>query len=597
MRAFRCVSIMAVGLMLSGCAVLEPRISVGPEDTGYCMPVNAGQSGQGGSVSYSLFEGRCPPGFERRFGGYRGFTGTADNFHHAIALLRDRRLEMERRDTELTRLDAGARLLAFGAVGTVLGGLALSGTRDLVTIASLAAGGAVAGTASFAPRTLREVLQAGIRALSCVESKAFSARIAPQVTQEDAQPARQAERKLAQAVADPAFANRPALPADTQRALANADDVLAGLGRALAATRAGQASGPLIANAVYERTLAIVNGVNAELMRSTPTIEAVMALARGSAGLAVDGLGDTAQQLNNTISRAREAQGQAGIRATSGTPAAPATPNLLSLGGQPAPEDGAARAAREAREAAEALGLASSRLADAAGDAATAGAELLSKVSAARSAGVAQISACAFEVAEGSAGLAFSPAGVIELPRNGSATVVISGGRGPYRVTRTGAETPITAGEFTLGPLNITARNATVGASSTFVVQDLGNPTVPPGTITARVGAEGAPARVQGAAMPAQPGPRGTQPNPAPPARIVPNRPADDAEARELALILIAKGATPAEQDVIFDRMRRAMQAERIPDKNFLDIVRNPARQAERARLLAQYRTLLAGGT
>lgn len=594
MRTSRCVLLIVAGLTLSGCAVLEPRISVGPEDSGYCMPVDAGRRGQGRSLSYSLFERRCPPEFERRYGGYRSFMGTADHFHHAIALLRDRRLQMERRDTELARLDAGARLLAFGAVGTVLGGLALSGTRDLVTIASLAAGGAVAGTASFAPRTLREVLQAGIRSLSCVESKAFSARIAPQVTQEDARPAGQAERKLAEAIADPAFANPSALPADTQRALGNAEDVLAGLGRALAATRAGHASGPLIANAVYERTLAIVNGVNAELMRSTPTIEAVIALARGSAGLAVDGLGDTAQQLTNTISRAREAQGQAGIRAAAATPAAPGTQNLLTQGGQPAPEDGAARAAREA---AEALRLASSRLADAAGEAASAAAELLGKLNATRSANVVQISACAFEAADGSAGLAFSPAGVIELPRNGSATVVISGGRGPYRVTRTGAETPITAAEFTLGPLNIGARNAPVGTSSTFVVQDLGNPTVPAGTITARVGAEGATARVQTTPTPAQPAPRGTPPDPASPARVILSRPADDAEARELALILTAKGATPAEQDAIFARMRQAMQAERIPDQNFLDIVRNPARQPERARLLAQYRALLTGGT
>jgi hypothetical protein len=466
MRAFRGVSITAVGLVLSGCAVLEPRISVGPEDTGYCMPVNAGQPGQGSSVSYSIFEGRCPPGFARRYGGYRSFTGTADHFHHAIALLRDRRLEMERRDTELARLDAGARLLAFGAVGTVLGGLALSGTRDLVTIASLAAGGAVAGTTSFAPRTLREVLQAGVRALSCVESKAFSARIAPQVTQQQAAAAREAQAELARAIADSAFANRAALSDEMQTALTNANEIVVGLGRALAASRAGQASGPLIANAVYERTLAIVNQVNAELMRTTPTIEAVIALARGSAGLAVDGVSDTAGQLTAAISSARAVEGQALAGA-----AAPIT--MAANQADPALMVRAIEAGRNLSRAAE--------------KAANAGASLLTSLDASRSSGVAQISACGFELAEGSAGLSLSPAGTVEVASNGSKTVLVSGGRGPYRVTRTGAETRITTPEFSLGPVIITARGAAAGSSAAFLVQDLSNPTVPALTIAVQV--------------------------------------------------------------------------------------------------------------
>lgn len=78
---------------------------------------------------------------------------------------------------------------------------------------------------------------------------------------------------------------------------------------------------------------------------------------------------------------------------------------------------------------------------------------------------------------------------------------------------------------------------------------------------------------------------------------MTPERPvAEDQAARELRGILVPPGSTPAERSVIRARMLRAMAAAGIPGSDLTDLVANPGREAERGRLLAQYRALLAGG-
>ncbi|TCH99408.1 hypothetical protein EJV46_01655 [Roseococcus sp. SYP-B2431] len=80
------------------------------------------------------------------------------------------------------------------------------------------------------------------------------------------------------------------------------------------------------------------------------------------------------------------------------------------------------------------------------------------------------------------------------------------------------------------------------------------------------------------------------------PAPLPERPPAEDPAAKELRDILAPSGSTPAQRSVIRARMFRAMAAAGIPGGDLTDLVANPGREAERGRLLAQYRALLAGG-
>ncbi len=461
-----CAMLGAGAMLLGGCAVLEPRISGGPEDNGYCVPQHAG------AASATILPGDCPPGFRREYGAHGHRMGTADDFNQVIAFLRDRRAEMERRDAELARLDAAGRLLAFGGVGTAVGGLALRGTRDLVAISGIAAGGGYGASAAFAPRGMREVLQAGIRALACIDAKAFSARIRPQLRNGGSAQMTAAEQRLAATLAKPelAPAQRPAMPEPTRQALEQADRVLARLQAARAAATGGRASGPLIAVAVYQRTLEILGQVNTELMRATPSTDAVMALARGSAGLAVDGVADTARAYNAAVAQAVTVGGDINAQRASGQ----------ALTSDADKQSGAAQALGDVAAALQALPQPA--------------AEEISRLDAAGADGLAQIIACGFEHAEGTAALSFAPAGPIDIAASETQVVMVTGGRGPYRVTRLGADVKIAAPEFTTGPIAITSNGAAAGTASTFMVQDLGNGTAAAATLVVRVpGGDGAP--------------------------------------------------------------------------------------------------------
>ena len=236
----------------------------------------------------------------------------------------------------------------------------------------------------------------------------------------------------------------------------------------------------MIGNAVYERTLSVVNAVNREMTRTTPDLNAVLAIARGSAGLAVNGLADTTQGLSAAISGLRSVQPTAEVTAApvaspraeprAGEPNTPASTALVQPPGTISPE--------------EARTLDSLASQQAASDAAA----LLTALSQQNRAQVAltQISACAFEHAEGGGTLAFSPQNPITLAPGQPGVVNVSGGRGPYRVTGTGPQVASikVSAELTNGPIGITTTGAAEGQTASFLVEDVANRVVPPQTLT-----------------------------------------------------------------------------------------------------------------
>lgn len=476
--------------LLGGCAVVDPRIAAGPEEGGYCMPERAGPGARD-------HDRGCPPGFRRLYGGYRNRVGTADHFHHAIALLRDRRREMELRDRELAQLNAWSRIVTLGGLGTAVGATAFQGNGTLVAASVLTGAAGYAFGTAFATPGMRGVLLAGIEALNCTETKAFSARVDPLGTtlparvrgaappagalQSLAMAARAAAAEVRAAAGSPALASLPP-GSDAQQAVRNA---LAGAEQVEAAAntiRSGNVAGNLIANAVFERTLAIVGEVNRQMMQSTPDLNAILALARGAQGLAVNAVAD-AKQTNaggnaDLMTGAAQADtASRGIRA--GSPAAQAgeATAMAAASLNARPED-------SVDPLADALAVLS-RKARAAADA---GGRLLTALEETRNAAVARIAACSFEHQDGSADIALAPA-MLELRGNETTgTVVATGGRGPYRVTGTGAETPMRpATELSTGTIVIQRNRAGANTTATFLVEDFGQRTAKPATLTVKV--------------------------------------------------------------------------------------------------------------
>lgn len=479
MRRAAAVVPLAV-LALSGCAVFDPRLPAGPEESGYCTPFDAFPPIER-EREMPRVRG-CHPGFRRHYGAFRNRIGTADHVEQALALLRDRRFRMAERDRELAQIGAVGRVVTFGGLGTAAGAAAFGANRSLIVGGGLAGGAGYGLATGFATPGMRQVLAAGIDALNCVESKAFSARIqpleavaagadasgsAPSVKRRDAQGRASALTGAAKSAREAAVATQQtaarALASDDVRIRAAANTAMQAAQQLLAAVetvRSGRVMGARIAAAVYERTLDIVNATNRELENATPNPDAIVALARGSAGLAVDGTADARQAASGAV--------ETGVQAS--TTAVRASEAL---------EKAAAPSADEAAKELRAIASDTERMT-------TRAAHLLTQLNEQQASALAQISGCAFEDAEGSAPLTVSPAKAVEVATGQTATFVVSGGRGPYRVTRTGLGRRTTGNppEFSTGAVSVGAQALSTGETGTWLVEDFGNRAVAPVTLS-----------------------------------------------------------------------------------------------------------------
>lgn len=493
MRIGTTVAAAAAMGMLGGCAVIDPRISSGPEEGGYCMPTHAGVDAPRGT-------GNCPPGYQRVYGGYRNRVGTADHFHHAVAFLRDRRGAMETRDRELAQLNAWSRIVTLGGLGTAVGGTAFQANGTLLAASVLTGAAGYAVGTGFAPPQMRGVLLAGIEALNCVETKAFSARTdplgstattpgragrgsgaTPGTLQQKAIDARTAAAAVRAAARSPALANLPD-GSDAQQAVRNA---LAGADQVEAAAntvRTGNVAGNLIANAVFERTLAIVGEVNRQMIQATPDLNAIVTLARGAHGLAVNAVADAKQanaagNADLATGAAQATTAAAGVKGTSAVAQSGAVTAMAASSLNVSPSD-----------AQDAVATALVKLAAESTTAANAGKDLLTALEETRSAALARISSCSFELHDGTADIALSPASLDIPAASSGGTVSVSGGRGPYRVTQTGAETRMRpASELSTGVVQILRNGAAAGTTATFLVEDFGQRSARPATLTVTV--------------------------------------------------------------------------------------------------------------
>jgi len=452
----------SVALLASGCAVFDPHIQTGPEQ-GYCYASAGIRSGASGG---------CPEN-HRRHHAWTGSRETGAHLDEALAFLRDRRRQMTERERELAQLGAVSRAGLAVAGLTAVGAAAFGAPRDLIISAGLGTGAAYVAGNGFAPQAMRDVYNAGAAALSCVETRALSARITPQNWE------RERRRKLALAVGELSRRVEQARRFQSTASEAQKAQLEIMLEQAEIALRSAQSvngnlsgaplSGPLIANALYDRTLAIVIQVNSEIDRATPGLDAIMELALNSTGTSLNGVADTVAALSQCASAARKAERGATGDAGSG--------DQSPSGGSPAPQNAAGAAAgtkttssvapQTAQEASQLVAHASRRLAEAL-EALTAEVGSLSQDP------LTQIRSCAFQQSVGR-GLTISPSAAPLIARgNQSGTISVSGGRGPYRISRTGTGEAKLLIEPEYSPGQFTLRNtgAAAGSSATFLLTD-----------------------------------------------------------------------------------------------------------------------------
>jgi hypothetical protein len=441
----RRAALLLAGLGLAGCSVFDPHIPVGPE-AGYCF---AAQGIRGGSA----FDG-CPDG-TRRHVAWAGERTPGIHLDETLAFLRDRRRRMAEREAELARIAAGTRAGAFGGALAAAGGAVLGAANNFIAAASFGAAGSLAANQGFATQGMRDVYNAGVAALSCVEARAMSARSAPfsgPWVNDVAKARRDLDAALSGARANPPEDGQTPEGNDYARAIRDGVAALASLDALLAAANTGALSGPAIANAVFDRTLAIVIQVNHEIDRATPSAEAVMALARGAGTVGVSPAADIAGTADGA---ARNSMSGAGAAESQPARAAASAANTA----RGAPPDGGAVAA---------LGTLNMALVEAS-------AAARSAAQAAAAANIPpsiSVRACAFQIAGGD-GMTLSPARLVLERGKGSETVVVTGGRPPYRISATGA---VASGfsaspEYSPGSFAI-ARSAGRTGSATFLVSD-----------------------------------------------------------------------------------------------------------------------------
>jgi hypothetical protein len=400
----------------------------------------------------------CPAG-TRLHRAWVGARETGGNLDESLAFLRDRRREMVRRENESARLASITRVGAVGGVLMAVGGGLFGASRDFIVGSGLGSGASYTVQQGFAAQSVRDVYNAGVAALSCIEARAISARMAP-VAGASAERAALAARiasveaGLRSLPAPSAGTGTPAEASATAQYLTAAREATTQSRAALSNLDGGALSGPLIANAVYDRTMAIVVQVNNEVDRATPDTTAIMNLARSATATSLNGVADTVQALSEAGRAVREA------RAT--TPAA-ATP-------APDPTPAPATARADAETLAEARQTLDRPLADLQ-QAAT---NLQDAVARLRGSGIVQVRACAFQQADGQ-GLTVSAQPESVVAPGGAVVFEATGGRPPYRLTRVGqgAASLIAEPEMSTGAFAIRAQRAAANDSATFLLTDM----------------------------------------------------------------------------------------------------------------------------
>lgn len=438
--------------LLSACAVVDPILPLGPEE-GYCNPsTRTTRSPTPGAPTQEAdwrdHVLRCPPGHGRTYA-VGGERNTALQLDEALAFLRDRRRRMSERERQLVQLDGAARVGVAAGTLTAIGAAAFGARPDLVLGAGLATGTSYVTGYGFAPVAMRDVYNAGVAALSCVETRALSAHITPLRVPEPQRTALEAalrylaaELEGARRQLEASTAPDPAL----EYAIKQADEVLVSARAGLSGLGGQSLAGPLIANAVYDRTLAIVIQVNSEVQRATPNLDAIMNLARQAGGASLDGVADSTAALRNASRTASPPPDRTGQPATEQTP----------------PERTAAGMIDRLRARADATAEAAGKLADA--------------LAQAPQQGLAQVRACAFQQVEGR-GLTVTPGTTPTIAPNTATTVLaVAGGRAPYRISATGNGAAELRAEPEFSPGQFTLRNtgAQAGASASFLITDQG---------------------------------------------------------------------------------------------------------------------------
>lgn len=441
--------------LLSACAVVDPILPLGPEE-GYCHPVARTARGAPGTApaqpsDFRDHALRCPPGHGRTYA--VGDRTTALQLDEALAFLRDRRRRMSERERQLVQLDGAARVGIAAGTLTAIGAAAFGARPDLVLGAGLATGTSYVAGYGFAPAAMRDVYNAGVAALSCVETRALSAHITPLGVPERPRAALEAalnhlaaELQGARRELDTTTPPNPAL----QEAIEQADEVRRSARAGLSGLGGQSLAGPLIASAVYDRTLAIVIQVNSEVQRATPNLDAIMNLARQAGGASLDGVADSTAALRNAA-----------------RPPAPPAPLAEAQPSRPTDAERVAAGIMDRlRAKADATAEAASRLADA-----------LAQAPQQR---LAQVRACAFQQVEGR-GLTLTPGTTPTIAPATAATpatavLAVAGGRPPYRISATGNGAAQLRAEPEFSPGQFTLRNtgAQPGASASFLVTDQG---------------------------------------------------------------------------------------------------------------------------
>ncbi|MBB3900146.1 hypothetical protein [Roseococcus suduntuyensis] len=442
--------------LLSACAVVDPILPLGPEE-GYCYPSPRATRDATAATPAPEFDLRdhvlrCPPGHGRNYA-LVGERNTAIHLDEALAFLRDRRRRMSERERQLVQLDGAARVGIAAGTLTAIGAAAFGARPDLVLGTGLATGTSYVAGYGFAPATMRNVYNAGVAALSCVETRALSAHITPlQVPQRERAALDVALRHLVEeldAARRQLEATTPPDPA-LNLAINQADEVMRSARAGLSGLGGQSLAGPLIANAVYDRTLAIVIQVNSEVQRATPNLDAIMNLARQAGGASLDGVADSTAALRNA----------------SRTPSPPSDRTGQPTTEQTPPERTAAGTIDRLRAKADATAEAASKLADA-----------LTQAPQQR---LAQVRACAFQQVEGR-GLTLTPGTTPSIAaataaRPTTTVLAVAGGRAPYRISATGNGAAELRAEPEFSPGQFTLRNtgAGAGASASFLITDQG---------------------------------------------------------------------------------------------------------------------------
>lgn len=454
----RAITTVCLAILLSACAVVDPILPLGPEE-GYCYPSTRATRGVSSPAATPAPELdlrdhvlRCPPGHGRNYA-LVGERNTAIHLDEALAFLRDRRRRMSERERQLVQLDGAARVGVAAGTLTAIGAAAFGARPDLVLGTGLATATSYVAGYGFAPATMRNVYNAGVAALSCVETRALSAHITPlEVPPRQRAALEVALRHLEEQLEAARRQQATTTPPDPalQHAIDQADEVVRSARTGLSGLGGQSLAGPLIANAVYDRTLAIVIQVNSEVQRATPNLDAIMNLARQAGGASLDGVADSTAALRNA-SRIPSPQPD-----RTGEPAIEQTP----------PERTAAGMIDRLRAKADATAEAASRLADA-----------LAQAPQQR---LAQVRACAFQQVEGR-GLTLTPGTTpsiapVTAARPTTAVLAVAGGRAPYRISATGNGAAELRAEPEFSPGQFTLRNtgAGSGASASFLITDQG---------------------------------------------------------------------------------------------------------------------------